>query len=575
MYSIPLTTPLPTPTPCAQHSVTVSPSTARMRRHVPRLVSLGCSAVWSRGGTPRPLPPYAAHSRDASSSASTSASSPTPTRDLMQVAGIGPANAAKLSEHGVVSQELLCRKWREKEGDSRRFADDFLRKTVGINHRGQRENIVRWVEDHLESSSANKHLPASRKVTISVEGNIGAGKTTFLNIIGDAADPSYGHGHRPHGPPGGRPYPALRPKQLVYEPVDEWKSVPGVKGPVNTLDCYYRDTRKYAYLFQNHVFMTRWDTVAKSADFVEAVRVTERSVWSDRMVFVRQLMADGSMDEYEASVYDDMFSRVLRREREVLVPDGFVYLRVKPDVAMSRIHTRDRKEESSIPPDYLEALHHKHEEWFLRDLPYAQLRKLLQYKPDQAAAVAEHLAHPESATLRLPTAGLGPAPVTGAGARKGSAYPGGDVTAPGGLTGEALSSAELASAMQAMFGWQDPRGAVPEPPALIKDDVYFLVPKTASTKTDGTNGEFVLGRETSGELLWGIPFLDVEYSESIDMQDEAVKRELATRVDAFSEWVNLVVAHRQRAEAESSLLLLPQQGIVLPGGASKTTLAGY
>ncbi len=48
-----------------------------------------------------------------------------------------------------------------------------------------------------------------------------------------------------------------------------------------------------------------------------------------------------------------------------LVPDGFIYMRADPETCLRRMHTRSRTEESSVPLNYLESLHLKHEEWLL------------------------------------------------------------------------------------------------------------------------------------------------------------------------------------------------------------------
>jgi deoxyadenosine/deoxycytidine kinase len=45
---------------------------------------------------------------------------------------------------------------------------------------------------------------------------------------------------------------------VVHEPVDQWQSVPTVEGgTLNLLDRFYSDPERYAYTFQNYVFMSR------------------------------------------------------------------------------------------------------------------------------------------------------------------------------------------------------------------------------------------------------------------------------------------------------------------------------
>jgi deoxyadenosine/deoxycytidine kinase len=48
--------------------------------------------------------------------------------------------------------------------------------------------------------------------------------------------------------------------QVVHEPVEEWQKVPSGpngKQTLNLLDKFYQDPQKYAYTFQNYVFMSR------------------------------------------------------------------------------------------------------------------------------------------------------------------------------------------------------------------------------------------------------------------------------------------------------------------------------
>ncbi len=48
--------------------------------------------------------------------------------------------------------------------------------------------------------------------------------------------------------------------QVVPEPVDKWQEVRSNAGrpAVNLLDAFYRDPRRFAYTFQNYVFLTRY-----------------------------------------------------------------------------------------------------------------------------------------------------------------------------------------------------------------------------------------------------------------------------------------------------------------------------
>jgi len=63
---------------------------------------------------------------------------------------------------------------------------------------------------------------------------------------------------------------------VVHEPVAQWQHVPTVGGgAINLLDCFYADPPKYAYTFQNFVFMSR---VMQVGDSQLAIPVAALSV---------------------------------------------------------------------------------------------------------------------------------------------------------------------------------------------------------------------------------------------------------------------------------------------------------
>jgi hypothetical protein len=94
----------------------------------------------------------------------------------------------------------------------------------------------------------------------------------------------------------------------------------------------------------------------------KTLRLLERSVFSDRMVFVRAVHEAKCMSDAELSVYDSWFSPMVEAIPS-LVPDGFIYLRADPRTCLNRMTNRARDEESKVPIDYLESLHQKHEDW--------------------------------------------------------------------------------------------------------------------------------------------------------------------------------------------------------------------
>jgi deoxyadenosine/deoxycytidine kinase len=88
-------------------------------------------------------------------------------------------------------------------------------------------------------------MDISKKQIISIEGNIGAGKSTFVNIISNY----------------------VKNSEIVSEPVEMWKSLSDSDGK-NILDKYYQNIPRWAYSFQNLACITRMmkieDTIRNS-----------------------------------------------------------------------------------------------------------------------------------------------------------------------------------------------------------------------------------------------------------------------------------------------------------------------
>lgn len=171
-----------------------------------------------------------------------------------------------------------------------------------------------------------------------IEGNIGAGKSTFLRLLQDQL-----------------------PVQIVYEPLDQWQQVAGGQ---NLLDHFYKDTKRWAYTFQSYAFITRvMEQQKKALESKCGTQVLERSVYSDRYCFAKNCFDMGTMSPLEWSLYQEWFDWLI--ENYVAKPAGFIYLRTSPEVCFSRLKKRARAEESVIPLSYLKALHERHEEWLV------------------------------------------------------------------------------------------------------------------------------------------------------------------------------------------------------------------
>ena len=265
------------------------------------------------------------------------------TQQLLDVKGVGHANAQKLLKAGCGSiDELRARLLSEGILDDEQGAIKFLREQVGIRQSNHAKSIAEEVRAAAETHS-QATLP--RQVTMCVEGNISVGKTTFLQAICESAKS------------------LQKQVEIVPEPIEEWKST--AHGGHNLLELFYSDPNRYAYIFQLYVFCTRVKQQTRCTtrgSGRKPLRLLERSIFSDRHVFVKAGHQSNYLSDMQRDVYHST-SNCIVDTMPNLVPDAFVYLRADPAQCHSRLQNRNRREEGGLPLAYLERLHGYHESW--------------------------------------------------------------------------------------------------------------------------------------------------------------------------------------------------------------------
>ncbi len=130
----------------------------------------------------------------------------------------------------------------------------------------------------------------------------------------------------------------------------------------NILDVFYDAPERYAYTFQHYVFMTRYLQEIQSRRENVSLRILERSVFSDKMIFVESVHENGWMSDMELALFNSWYNPMVQVSPN-LVPEGFIYLRTSAATCMRRLKQRARGEETGIQLDYLQTLHEKHEAW--------------------------------------------------------------------------------------------------------------------------------------------------------------------------------------------------------------------
>jgi len=178
------------------------------------------------------------------------------------------------------------------------------------------------------------------KVIISIEGNIGAGKTTFLDKLKEKIHDSV----------------------FIKEPVDIWLSLKDEDGK-NILEKFYKNPQRWCYTFQNLAFITRLNRILdeyynSDKKFIFSDRITK----SDREIFATMSKQDELMNNFEWKIYDFWYNNTFINKllnKKIY----YIYLRSNPKVCLERINKRSRSEEVSINIEYLNKLHNLHEKW--------------------------------------------------------------------------------------------------------------------------------------------------------------------------------------------------------------------
>lgn len=180
-----------------------------------------------------------------------------------------------------------------------------------------------------------KHKKNTNSMII-IEGNVGVGKSTFLNYLKQKLN-----------------------VDVVYEPNQLWQDVNGN----NLLEQFFLDQKRWAYTCQSYILMTRIDQLLEEpCSLKKDFCLIERSVYSGRYCFAKVAKEIGWMNVLELSLYEKLWDREVTRLSQL--PSGFIYLRAPAEICLKRIAARGRFEEKPISLDYLKRIEEKYDNWF-------------------------------------------------------------------------------------------------------------------------------------------------------------------------------------------------------------------
>lgn len=193
------------------------------------------------------------------------------------------------------------------------------------------------------ASQIRKQFHQYKNILVSIEGNIGGGKSTLLSKLEEIFGTSN-----------------IINKQVIFlqEPVKQWATIKD-ENDVTILEKFYADQKTYSFPFQMMAYISRLALLKEAYEQNEnAIIITERSLYTDRFVFAKMLFDSGNIEFINYQIYLKWFDTFV-----IDYPVDFViYVKADPEICHARITERSRKGEDNIPLDYLKSCHDYHEE---------------------------------------------------------------------------------------------------------------------------------------------------------------------------------------------------------------------
>lgn len=200
---------------------------------------------------------------------------------------------------------------------------------------------------------------------VSLEGNIGAGKSTIVEKLQQIYASPYEESKKYFG--------RLALEKIVFmpEPVDIWTSICDSNTGESILEKFYKDPKTYSFAFQVMVYNTHLEAfrrvIRENPDCV--LLICERSIDAGRHIFAEMLRDDGMIDDVSFQVY----KRLVESTANEFPLDAIMHLDVAPTVCLERIGKRAREGEDGIPLEYLEKCDRYYRKWLFGNDEHVEL----------------------------------------------------------------------------------------------------------------------------------------------------------------------------------------------------------
>jgi deoxyadenosine/deoxycytidine kinase len=194
-----------------------------------------------------------------------------------------------------------------------------------------------------------RFLSTLRPILISIEGNIGAGKSTLILELKRRC----------------------KGWNFIEEPVDIWSSIKN-EDDESLFTVYYKDPKRWSYSFQTCALLSRFQnietamipfTMKEHLGKIEGCQVfiTERCLDTDYHVFAKMLRDQGKMDSLEFGIYSRLYDYL--RSSMTIPLTAIIHIDTKPHDCLERIKMRNRTGESELSVIYLQSIEQCQRAW--------------------------------------------------------------------------------------------------------------------------------------------------------------------------------------------------------------------
>ena len=194
---------------------------------------------------------------------------------------------------------------------------------------------------------------------VSLEGNIGAGKSTIIEKLKRIYAGSVEERQTYFG--------VMANANIVFmqEPVDVWTSICDSTTGESILEMFYKEPKTYSFAFQVMVYNTHLEAFRRAVkENPECdLLICERSIDAGRRIFAQMLRDDGMIDEVSFKIYEKLVDSTAHE----FPLDAVLHLDVEPTICLQRIGKRSRDGEDGISLEYLAKCDRYYREWLNED----------------------------------------------------------------------------------------------------------------------------------------------------------------------------------------------------------------